>query len=100
LSLAQTAKQKAPNSPITADALGWAYYKIGSVDLAIAELKECTQKVPANPLYRYHLGMAYMTARHFDLAAQSLRAALKEAPNFQYASSANSALEKIAQQAR
>ena len=100
VSLAQSAREKAPNSPITADVLGWAYYKLGSVDLAINEFKECTQKVPANPVYRYHLGMAYMTARRFDLATQSLRAALKQAPNFQYAASANSALEKIAQQAR
>jgi hypothetical protein len=36
-------KQKAPNSSVTAAAVGWAYYKLGSIDLAITELKECTQ---------------------------------------------------------
>jgi len=96
LSLAQDAKQKAPNSPITGDTLGWAYYKIGSIDLAIKELTESAQRAPGNPVYQYHLGMAYLTARNFDLGARSLRAALKQAPNFPYAASANSELAKIA----
>ena len=29
VSLAQVAKQKLPDSPVTAHALGWAYYKVG-----------------------------------------------------------------------
>ena len=99
LSLAQAAKQKAPKSPITGDTLGWAYYKIGSNDLAMKELKDATQQAPANPVYQYHLGMAYMTARNYDLASRSLRAALK-VPNFPYASSANAALEKMGQKAK
>jgi tetratricopeptide (TPR) repeat protein len=100
VSLAQSAKQNAPRSPITADALGWAYYKLGAVDLAIGEFKESTRQAPANAMYQYHLGMAYMTARQFNLAARSLRAALKDAPNFPYAASASSALEKIGHQAQ
>ena len=94
LSLAQAAKQKAPSSPITGDTLGWAYYKIGSNDLATKELGEAVQRAPTNAVYQYHLGMAYMNARNFDLAGRSLRAALK-APNFPYTASAHSALEKM-----
>jgi tetratricopeptide (TPR) repeat protein len=100
VSLAQNAKQKMPNSPVTADALGWAYYKLGSGDLAVSQLKESTQKVPKNPVYQYHLGMAYMTARNFDMAARSLRMALKNDPKFANAASANAALDTIAKQAR
>ena len=100
LTLAQTAKQKAPNSPVTADALGWAYYKLGSVDRAIAELRESAGKAPANPLYQYHLGMAYLSARQFDLAGQALRASLRQDRNFRFAGSASAALETVARQTK
>jgi tetratricopeptide (TPR) repeat protein len=100
VSLAQMAKQKMPESPMTADALGWAYYKLGSTDLAIAQLKESAAKTPDNPVYQYHLGMAYLSARRMDMAARSLRIALKEDPNFPYAQSARTALEGMAQPKR
>ena len=100
VSLAQMAKQKMPQSPMTADALGWAYYKLGSTDLAIAQLKESAAKTPNNPLYQYHLGMAYLSARRMDMAARSLRTALKEDPNFPSAEKAKSALDQIAQEKR
>src|SRR6185295_4168073 len=85
VSLAQVAKQQLPNSPVTADALGWAYYKMGSPASAITQLKESTEKAPENPIYQYHLGMAYAASRRADLAAQALRLALKTDPNFRYA---------------
>jgi len=95
VSLAQAAKQKLPDSPITADALGWAYYKLGSFGPAVAQLKESSEKAPDNPIYRYHLGMAYIATRRFDLAGQSLRAALRTDPHFPYAANAQGALEQI-----
>jgi len=97
VSLAQIAKQKLPDSPITADALGWAYYKLGSLGSAVVQLKESSEKVPGNPIYHYHLGMAYIAARRFDLAGQSLRAALRADPHFPYAANARAALEQIPQ---
>jgi len=95
VSLAQVAKQKMPDSAITADALGWAYYKVGSVSSALVQLKESSEKVPGNPIYHYHLGMAYIAAHQFDLARQSLRAALRTDPKFPYAANARAALEQI-----
>jgi tetratricopeptide (TPR) repeat protein len=95
VALAQVAKQKMPESPVTADALGWAYYKLGSFDSALVQLKESAQKVPNNPIYHYHLGMAYMAARQFNPARKSLRAALQADPHFPYAADARTALEKI-----
>lgn len=92
LSLAQSAKQKMPYSPITADALGGAFYKLGSPASAITQLKESTGKAPNNPIYHYHLGMAYMASRRADLAAQALRSALKTGPNFRYAASARGSI--------
>jgi tetratricopeptide (TPR) repeat protein len=95
VALAQVAKQKMPDSPVTADALGWAYYKLGSLDAALVQLKESSDKVPNNPVYHYHLGMTYMAARRFGLARQSLTAALRTDPHFPYAANARAALEQI-----
>lgn len=95
LSLAQMAKQEMPNSLNVADTLGWAYYKLGSFELAIVQLKECVQKASDNPTFQYHLGMAYIAARHFDSAERSLQRVLKDNPNSPYAASARAALEKI-----
>jgi len=100
VALAQVAKQKMPDSPITADALGWAYYKLGSVGSALVQLKESAQKVPDNPIYHYHLGMAYIAAHQFDQARQSLRAALRTDPHFPYAANASAALDQISRGAR
>jgi tetratricopeptide (TPR) repeat protein len=95
LSLAQQAKQRLPGSPVTADALGWAYYRLGANDSAIGLLKECAQKVPNNPVFQYHLGMAYMAAGNRNSAERSLRQALKDDPHFPYASSARVILGRI-----
>ncbi|HVW85264.1 MAG TPA: tetratricopeptide repeat protein, partial [Bryobacteraceae bacterium] len=96
VSLAQTAKRTMPESPITSDALGWAYYKLGSTDLAINELKESARKVPDNAVYQYHLGMAYMTAHRFEAATGYLQRALRNGPNSLYAEDARAALKKMA----
>jgi Flp pilus assembly protein TadD len=100
LSLAQTARRELPHSPVTADALGWAYYRLGSADLAVKELEESVQMIPGNPVYQYHLGMAYASARRWDKAERLLRAALSEDSNFPYASTARAALDRIGSQAK
>ena len=100
VALAQGAKQNLPDSPITSDALGWAYYKLGAVDSALVQLKESSQKVPNNPIYQYHLGKAYIAARQPGLAQQSLRAALQIDPHFPYVEDARATLEKLAKTSR
>jgi tetratricopeptide (TPR) repeat protein len=95
VALAQVAKQRMPDSPITADTLGWAYYKLGSLDAALMQLKESARKVPSNPIYHYHLGVAFKAAGQFDPARQSLRAALQTDPHFPFAADARMALEQI-----
>ena len=100
LTLAQTAKQQLPHSPVTTDALGWAYYKIGSTDSAVAELKDCVMKEPNNALFQYHLGMAYVASGHLDVARTYLQKALKDFPNFPDAATAKSTLDKISRPVR
>src|SRR5271169_631928 len=93
LALAQEAKQRLPNAPVTTEALGWVYYKLGSPESAIAQLKDSVQKVPNNPVFQYHLGMAYLASGHRDFARKSLQAALTNNPNFPYAASARASLD-------
>jgi tetratricopeptide (TPR) repeat protein len=95
VTLARMAKLRMPHSPVTADALGWAYYKLGASDSAISELKESTQNAPRNSMYQYHLGMAYMAAHRVGLARGCLLTALKNDPNFLDAASARAALDKL-----
>ena len=95
LSLAQMVKQKIPDFPPAADLLGWAYYKMGSVDSAIPQLEECVRKVPGQSVYQYHLGMAYMAAGRSKPAEQYLRRALEIDPSLAYAPSAKAALDQM-----
>ncbi len=100
LSLAREAKQTLPESPVVTDTLGWAFYKIGSYELAIAQLSSCVRKAPGNPEYQYHLGMSYLAAGRFEPAVRSLQAALSGDSNFAYAGSAKSALDSISKRSR
>jgi tetratricopeptide (TPR) repeat protein len=59
LTLAQTARRGLPNSPNTADTLGWAYYQNGAYSVAAPILEEAVKKNSENLAYRYHLGVTY-----------------------------------------
>jgi tetratricopeptide (TPR) repeat protein len=95
IDLAQKAKKQTPDSPFAADALGWAYYKLGAPEPAIAQLKTSAQKALGNPMYQYHLGMAYLATKDYDSARRCLQAALKSDPNFLDAERARTALSGI-----
>ena len=96
LSLALEAKRALPDSPVVADTLGWAFYKLGSYESAIAQLRIGARKVPKNALYQYHLGMAYFAAGRSESASGPLQRALRSDPNFAHAASARAALDAIA----
>jgi cellulose synthase operon protein C len=59
LTLAQAARRGLPNSPNTADTLGWAYYHNGAYSVAQPLLEEAVKKMSDNPAYHYHLGVTY-----------------------------------------
>jgi len=94
VSLAQTAKQKMPSSPATSDILGWAYYKLGSPESAITQMKEAVKGAPHIAAFQYHLGMAYLAAGRSHLAVPCLQQALSSDPGFQDAANARAALEQ------
>ena len=77
LSLAQIGRKGMPDSPNSADTLGWAYYQQGvynaSIDLFQEAIKAQVEGNPENPTYHYHLGMAYQKSNNFDMARKTTR---------------------------
>jgi tetratricopeptide (TPR) repeat protein len=58
LQLAQTARQRLPDSAEVADTLGWIYVKKDLASLAVIHLEAAISKAPSEGLYHYHLGVA------------------------------------------
>ena len=97
LSLAQTARKGMPDSPNSADTLGWAYYKQGVYDSAIDLFQEAIKSNDKNPTYHYHLGMAYEKANHLDLARKQLEYSLQISPNYSEANTIRKVLAEAPQ---
>ena len=53
------AYNQAPEDGHITDSLGWAFYKIGKYDKAVAYLEKASETEPANALISDHLGDAY-----------------------------------------
>jgi Flp pilus assembly protein TadD len=95
LSLAQKVKQKMPHSPLAANTLGWAYYKLGSFGSAVSELQESVKGAPNNAMFAFHLGIAYLADRQLDAARRTLQKALQDDPRSPFAASIKETLAKI-----
>jgi putative PEP-CTERM system TPR-repeat lipoprotein len=80
--MAQTARQKLPDNPNTADTLGWAFYHKQVYKSAVTLFKEAVKQEPDNPLFNYHLGLAYAKNGQAALARQQLDRVVKIKPNF------------------
>ena len=83
LSLAQTAKEVAPDDPRVSDTLGWILYKRGVHQRALALLRESAGKLPDNPQVQYHLGMAYSQVGDQANARKALEFAVKSPTEFE-----------------
>jgi tetratricopeptide (TPR) repeat protein len=75
LTLAEKARQVAPNDPSTADTLGWIVYKKKDYARARALLEESAARLPNQPEVQLHVGMA----RYMLGDEDSARAALQQA---------------------
>jgi len=95
LTLAQTARRGMPESPTTADTLGWAYYQKGTYQMAIDLFQEAAKKMPTNAFYHYHLGMAYSKVNERGKAKAELERALQLNPKIPEASKVHQALEEL-----
>jgi tetratricopeptide (TPR) repeat protein len=95
LTLAQTARRQAPDSPNIADTLGYAYYKKGIYSSSIDLFEEAVRKQPENASVQYHLGFAYVKASNSAKAREHLDKALKLDPNASDAEAARKLLPQL-----
>jgi cellulose synthase operon protein C len=63
------------------DTLGWAQFKRGNTNEAIATLEEASKKLPNLAALKYHLGMSYMAGGQTFKAAEQFKAALALEPD-------------------
>ncbi len=80
-SMAQTARRQLPDSPASADTLGWAFYQRHVYSSAIGLFEEARKKEPENLTYNYHLGLAYAKNGQPAQARQQLERVVKIKPN-------------------
>lgn len=95
LTLAQTARRQAPDSPNIADTLGYAFYKKGIYSASLGLFEEAAKKQPQNASVLYHLGFAYQKTNNNSQARQALEKALQLDPNAPDAASAKQLLQQI-----
>jgi tetratricopeptide (TPR) repeat protein len=72
---------KAANLPQFQDTLGWAQYRKGDLNVAIATLEGALAKAPNLAALHYHLGMSYKAAGQAEKATEELQKALKLEPD-------------------
>jgi len=95
LAMAQTARRGMPDSPASADTLGWAYYQKGIYNTAIDLFKEALKKNPDDATFHYHLGLAYQKDNQPALAKQHLERVLKINPKYTNADDVRKALGQL-----
>lgn len=81
LTMAQRARQLAPNATALADTLGWIYIKKNLSADAERIFKDLVVKEPANAMFHYHYGMALIQKGDKTSARRELETALKNKPS-------------------
>ena len=75
-----------PNSPNTADTLGWVLYKRGVASAAVGYLREAEAGMSPEDenigVIRHHLALAYVESGDSDKAIESLDRAIASIPAF------------------
>ena len=80
LTLAQTAKELAPENPRVSDTLGWIFYRRGLHQRALALLKDSAGKLPCNTMIQYHLGRVSAQLGDTEAARQALSISVTPRP--------------------
>jgi predicted Zn-dependent protease len=79
--MAQRARQKAPNSIEISDTLGWIYIKRNLSEEAVRLFSDLVVKDPKNPKFHYHYGMALYEKGDKPSTRRELEIALKDEPS-------------------
>jgi tetratricopeptide (TPR) repeat protein len=95
LTLAQRARQKAPDNPWFADTLGWIYFRKKLSDNALDLFESSVRKNPEEPIFRYHLALALVEKGQTARARKELQKALGSHPSPQDAGRIKEQLAKI-----
>ncbi|MDP3088406.1 MAG: tetratricopeptide repeat protein [Methylotenera sp.] len=68
------------------DTLGWASYRLGKYDEALALMKSASEKMPNAPIFNYHLGKIYLAKSDKANAKKEFEFVLKatQKNNFEY----------------
>jgi predicted Zn-dependent protease len=95
LTMAQKAKQQAPNMPEVSDTLGWIYIKKNLPDEALRIYNDIVKKNPENPIFRMHLAQAMFQKGDRPGARTELAKALKNNPTKLVEGQIKALLQKI-----
>jgi tetratricopeptide (TPR) repeat protein len=95
LTMAQRARQLAPNASAMADTLGWIYIKKNMSGDAERIFKDLVDKDPTNSTFRYHYGLALIQKGDKPSARKQLEIALKSKPSKPEASKIQDALKNL-----
>jgi len=99
LTMAQKAKQQAPQIDTISDTLGWIYIKKNLSDDAIRIFTDLVRKEPDNAMFRYHLAQALMQKGDKGKAKRELEDALnriKAHPDVKYEKKIREMMSKLA----
>lgn len=83
LQLTQRAVALRPNNGYYIDSLGWALYKLGRLDQALAELKRAVDLVHDDPVIYEHLGEIYLKQHDYKKARDAWIRSLELDPSNQ-----------------
>ncbi len=95
LTMAQRARQLAPNATAMADTLGWIYIKKNMSGDAERIFKDLVDKDPTNSTFRYHYGLALIQKGDKPSARKQLEIALKDKPSKDEAGKIQDLLTKL-----
>ena len=95
LTMAQHARQIAPNATAMADTLGWIYIKKNMSAEAERIFKDLVDKDPANPVFHYHYGLALKQKGDKSSARREFETALKNKPSKDDAGKIQDALKNL-----
>ena len=77
IELARRAVARSPQSNPMHDTLGWACFRAGRHEEAVAALKKAVELPPDRGIVRYHFGKVLLATGKHDEAVEAFRAALK-----------------------
>ncbi|MGH8165078.1 MAG: tetratricopeptide repeat protein, partial [Rhodanobacteraceae bacterium] len=93
--LAQKARTLDPANPAVADTLGWAAFKRGDYQQALALFQESAGKAGNNPEIQFHLGMAHYMMGQADPARDAFQKAIGATGDFPSKAEAESRLKLL-----